>query len=514
MHKYWGRKSQDLVAHYISANSKPGDVVLDPFMGSGGVLIESKRLGRSSIGVDLNPISRLIVENTLSEFDAEVFRNHMDSILSAVPADVWEFSSATCPECGQRGHLKNAIWEGDELTRVKGLCAVHGMFRRDANESDKATFESARARLAQDVSAGVIWYPTDRLLDFVRRSGKETLDQLYSARNLLQVAHVFKHVNAIQDPRLRSLYLMVFTSMLPNVSAMIPADKESVTGKSGWQISKFWVPTLRTEKSVRDSFISRVKTITSGLKSTEAMFTKSPAVVLIQSSEALPSVEDNSVDLVFADPPYGDSIAYLGLSMFWNSWLGDSVDYSEEIIYDPYRRKTFDEYQDGLERVFKEMSRVLKDGKPMVITFNNRKVKFWRILLDAISRAGFEIDKVEWQEQAVSSGTQGINRKNTLRGDFAYTFVNRKGRQPKVPSGISSGSRIVIDVASELIDRHHYLSSADLYCAVIPEIVRSRGYTDELGKDLDVETVMSGRFTYGPVNLDGRILYGWTDARR
>jgi DNA modification methylase len=40
--------------------SKPGDVVLDPFAGSGTVLLESWLAGRSAVGAECNPLGRLI----------------------------------------------------------------------------------------------------------------------------------------------------------------------------------------------------------------------------------------------------------------------------------------------------------------------------------------------------------------------------------------------------------------------------------------------------------------------
>ena len=46
----------------IGALSKPGDVVLDPFCGSGITLVEAARLRRRFIGVDLNPFATRIVE--------------------------------------------------------------------------------------------------------------------------------------------------------------------------------------------------------------------------------------------------------------------------------------------------------------------------------------------------------------------------------------------------------------------------------------------------------------------
>jgi DNA modification methylase len=44
----------------ISRLTKKGETILDPFMGSGTTLVEAQRLGRKSIGLDLNPIACLI----------------------------------------------------------------------------------------------------------------------------------------------------------------------------------------------------------------------------------------------------------------------------------------------------------------------------------------------------------------------------------------------------------------------------------------------------------------------
>jgi len=39
----------------ILAGSRPGDMVLDPFVGSGTTCMVATELGRDSIGIDLNP---------------------------------------------------------------------------------------------------------------------------------------------------------------------------------------------------------------------------------------------------------------------------------------------------------------------------------------------------------------------------------------------------------------------------------------------------------------------------
>ena len=64
IHKYWSRKPWYLVEEYVKKHSKKGDVVLDPFMGSGCTGVESIINQRNFIGYDLNPISIKIANGT------------------------------------------------------------------------------------------------------------------------------------------------------------------------------------------------------------------------------------------------------------------------------------------------------------------------------------------------------------------------------------------------------------------------------------------------------------------
>ncbi len=59
-YRYPARFSPGFVASAIEAYSKPGDLVLDPFMGGGTTLIEAAQLGRSAIGNDINALAVFI----------------------------------------------------------------------------------------------------------------------------------------------------------------------------------------------------------------------------------------------------------------------------------------------------------------------------------------------------------------------------------------------------------------------------------------------------------------------
>lgn len=59
------QKSEKLIAKIMLASSRPGDVVLDPFLGSGTTSVVAKKLGRRYIGIEENPLYCVWAEKRL-----------------------------------------------------------------------------------------------------------------------------------------------------------------------------------------------------------------------------------------------------------------------------------------------------------------------------------------------------------------------------------------------------------------------------------------------------------------
>ena len=78
------------IPHFLLANelfSKCGDTILDPFCGSGTVLLESQLAGRKAFGADSNPLARLISEVKTHPIDHETLEHELSNLVLRVPQE-------------------------------------------------------------------------------------------------------------------------------------------------------------------------------------------------------------------------------------------------------------------------------------------------------------------------------------------------------------------------------------------------------------------------------------------
>lgn len=67
--------------------SRKGDVVADPFCGSGTVLLESQLAGRCAIGADSNPLARLLTTVKTSPIPTSILDAAIDRLLERIPRE-------------------------------------------------------------------------------------------------------------------------------------------------------------------------------------------------------------------------------------------------------------------------------------------------------------------------------------------------------------------------------------------------------------------------------------------
>ena len=88
LHPYPARMIPQIAHKLIEKYSKRGDIVLDPFCGSGTVVLESRLLGRNSIGIDLNPLAILLARAKSTPIEPHVLRRQYNDLIRKVSQDI------------------------------------------------------------------------------------------------------------------------------------------------------------------------------------------------------------------------------------------------------------------------------------------------------------------------------------------------------------------------------------------------------------------------------------------
>jgi DNA modification methylase len=119
-HRYPAKFIPQLAAKLIEEYSRPGDTVLDPFMGSGTALVESKRLGRPSVGVDINPVAHLIATAKVRAVEPSLLQETIGCVRGRLVSRVqpplfWEGSST---ERDTEWHERLRYWFRDDVLQA------------------------------------------------------------------------------------------------------------------------------------------------------------------------------------------------------------------------------------------------------------------------------------------------------------------------------------------------------------------------------------------------------------
>jgi DNA modification methylase len=194
-----------------------------------------------------------------------------------------------------------------------------------------------------------------------------------------------------------------------------------------------------------------------------------------------------SVDYIFTDPPYGDSVPYLEYSTLWNNWIHEKIKSEDEIIISDSDVRTKDilSYTTGLKESMLECYRVLKKGKWISITFNNRNFDVWKSLINSINEAGFEIINAIYQVPAVIPAKSQLSKSGSGVGDL---IINARKPTKKKQKGRKLSKKqfekTVLKIADKCIGERNGVASTDqINRSVMLELI-GKGVVDFKNDDL------------------------------
>lgn len=402
-HKYWGKKPSEAIAYLIDTLSKPGDLILDPFMGSGVTGIESVRLQRRFLGIDLNPVAveigRLLIDPPASHDLAAALHNIEHLARSDIESS-YRIGTGTAV-------ATHYLWDNAALRQIWIVQRGAGRTIINPTNADLERYE-AYSTYRSSTFDTVRFFDNSR----INTSADRTLADLFTGRARRNIDILLDAIRQ-QPADLRSALMTCLTAASGQMSKMVFAisrrgktTNRHATNKvevGSWVVG-YWQPQTHFEVNVWNCFAQKTKRFLSALASLPPAAPHPPvtdvqsllhmqdgyAVVCGDARKHLRSIPDQSVNLILADPPHGDRIPYLELSEMWNGLLGHQACYDDEIVITNARQRQAisAEYNTRLGEVWQECARILKPGGVLVILFNARQIRSWKHLQSIHDRIG------------------------------------------------------------------------------------------------------------------------------
>jgi hypothetical protein len=320
------------------------------------------------------------------------------------------------------------------------------------------------------------------------------------------------------SPTTRDFLLLAFTSSLAQSSRLHSIDLRP--GREyrsrGWTLPSYWIASGHFEQNVKLSYFERCEKVRRGKKDANSFLAGKPtrqantaarhlgsADFLLEigsASDVLDIVKPNSVDYVFSDPPYGDSITYLELSEVWNVWLGKPrvSAYDQEVVISDAegRGKTLDRYRAELGQCFEAIHRATKPGAWMSLTFHNRNIAVWNALLNAAVDAHFDFVNDVYQLPAAVSAKSGLQPQGSMTGDIVLNFRKPIGVPSRLRAGEIDVEKLIVDEARQIIAERRGRASEDQLMRGVVHTLLRHGVVDQSPDD--VRTVLGRHLTRGP----------------
>jgi hypothetical protein len=438
IHPYWARKPMNIIDELIIAFSEQGDIVLDPFMGSGTVIFSAIKNKRKAIGTDINPLSILIVEELInlsnSPASTEKLLNEFTAKAQEMLLPLFEVSESRYIERERfevNGEFENGNFTLNKIETVSKKYHNGKWFGRKIE--DLSLHVSPLAKWDNYLNHPIS-FSTIPLLKNSRIAIPEgaTLADFYTEKNRICINFILELIEQSEytiDQKQACKFLL--SSSLPLLRL---SDKKASSQWPYWRPKNFLTsrnPIIvlhdRLKKIIKGTeWLKEVGIYGKSCNNTDDIDINAPfiAEIAIQNLSGHINLKPK---LILTDPPYSDHVPYLEYSAIWNEILGFKIGeshYANEIVNTdaPARKKDTLDYQSRLSSALKVCAELIHPEGVIIWFYQDQELKNWeRIYDEAKINELYILDVISLPKQRRSMKSVTSPNK-TLDGDLIIIF--------------------------------------------------------------------------------------------
>jgi DNA modification methylase len=446
---FFAKKPWPVVQEYIKHYTHAGELVCDPFAGSGVTAVEALVLGRRTIAADINPVARFITRMTaIAPVDLLLLQEGYDQVRSKVRAQI------------------EALGELDE-ERILGLI-------------------------------GTLDYPRDPIPKTVRRVDIETVDELHTPRQLAGLSVLRDAIEQVADPVSRDLLCVAFANTVRycNRTYMLPSGRSPYRGDAGFLRGFSYSPASPAsfyEHRVWPTFERCFKSVLEAKEETNKLingrFNTDTFVLSDVSASRIHEVTgDATVDYVFTDPPYSNNIHFLDLSTLWAAWLRMKItdeSRAAELLLRGKQTAQREIFDKQFEAVAESIARALKPERWLTLVYKHRDLSLWQTVVSSCEKSGLRFVNAVWQDLNIRSTRHIENPNLNPNGDMYLNFRKIDSRRfariygGAPPLQMPTQANYVEHEIERLIVSYLGADIALLTAGVLQQVLNSRSFRND-----------------------------------
>lgn len=493
MHTYWSKKPHDAIRQYIRHYTEPGDLVLDPFCGSGGTALAALMEGRKAIAIDRSPAATFITKNYCTPVDVDELKEAFEELKERVKPELHWLYETRCDRCGGKATtaytVYSQVFECPRcLSRVPLFDCVEaeGITKAGKPKKINACPYCLEREVVEEISTrGDKYGSVPVLVSYICEEGcKPKRDsRRHNDPDPVKREYFVKYDLAkLQEIEERDIPYWYPDAELAEVipyrmlykKDFRPSDAKRLvdlfTKRNLWALAAIREKILDFPRSIRDSLLfafqgiilinSRMceaenTQITKGTYYLPQVFkelvpinsvatkirtiSNAQHILLIPISELMISTESfaktteipsNAIDYIFTDPPYAEKVQFGELNFVWESWLGfDTQWHDEEIIVNEIRGKTVQDWEAMMRMAMSECHRVLKPGRWLSLCYHDTSEGTWTLVQDIMAEIGFLPDKSE-STLYIDTGQKSYNQQRADKVNKRDLVINFRKPKP------------------------------------------------------------------------------------
>ncbi|HEY5587688.1 MAG TPA: DNA methyltransferase [Candidatus Paceibacterota bacterium] len=490
-HLYWSQKPFNICDILIESFSEDGDVILDPFMGSGVTIIQAlnKKFNRKAVGIEINDVPIFIVKTLLSNYNYKQIVGLIRGFIDKVK-ELNSYYETECPICGETGIVQKIIFDRIDWRSAPQLktiyykcnCSNKKMLTKKADKNDirKINIEH-NAKNIDDI----VLINNSRLAVHEGQS----ISSIFTKRNFAVIDNIIGFLNDENREIIQCLkYIILSIIHLSKIT-----DTHS---NSQWPL---WTPKKDcVEKNIPNLFEKRANLFLKSIEFARTNLHKDRQevinfnqlengdyLILQKGTQNIKDVDipDNSVDLVITDPPYLGQVLYSEYMQLYTPFLKFDFNLEDEIVVStsPERNKREEEYYFLMEQAFEKISTKLKNGKYMCMYFHDSNLYVWDNIINILGSVGLRyLSQVHVKKKITLKNI--ISPKKSLNGDAVLFFVKEPILKDDVVEieSIEEMELNIVRHAKFIIKQNGPLSTTELYDDGIMELIIQNGWLHNL----------------------------------